>query len=73
MRIESDIPPVTVNGKPVHFKDWVLSLGDGLAPIFALDDDVEPSWVEIPKEVHVTYSGDLIIAIVDEIYGDLPH
>lgn len=51
MRIEADVPPVTVDGKAVHFKDWVLSLGDGLAPTYALDDDIEPSWVEIPKEV----------------------
>lgn len=51
MRIEQDVPPVTVDGQLVHFKDWVLSLSDGLAPTYALDDDVEPSWVEIPKEV----------------------
>ncbi|XP_074351068.1 uncharacterized protein LOC141690263 [Apium graveolens] len=73
MRIESDVPPVTVDGKLVHFKVWVLSIGNGLVPVFTLDDDVDPSWVQIPKEVHVTYSGDPIIAIVDEIYHDLPH
>ncbi|KAL8123979.1 hypothetical protein AgCh_011836 [Apium graveolens] len=52
MHIESDFPPVTADGKPVHINDWVLSLGDGLAPAFALDDDVDPSSVEIPKEVN---------------------
>lgn len=52
MCIESDVPPVIVDEKPVHFKDWVLSLGNGLTSVFALDDDVDLSWVEIPKEVH---------------------
>lgn len=52
MRIEQGVPPVTLEGKEIHFKDWVLSLGDGTTPTYALDDDVEPAWVEIPKEVH---------------------
>ncbi|KAK1360649.1 hypothetical protein POM88_045123 [Heracleum sosnowskyi] len=73
MRIEPNVPPVTIDGKPVSFKDWVLSLGDGLAPTYALDEDIEPSWVEIPKEVRVDYSGDPVKAIVDEIYPDLQH
>lgn len=51
MCIESDVPPVTVSGEIINFKDWVLSIGDVLAPTYALDDDIEPSWVEIPKEV----------------------
>ncbi|KAK1352061.1 ATP-dependent DNA helicase [Heracleum sosnowskyi] len=71
MRIEPNVPPVTIDGQPVSFKDWVLSLGDGLAPTYALDEDIEPSWVEIPKEIRVDYSGDPVKAIVDEIYPDL--
>ncbi|KAK1365478.1 hypothetical protein POM88_041039 [Heracleum sosnowskyi] len=73
MCIEPNVPPVTLDGKAVSFKDWVLSLGDGLAPTYALDEDIEPCWVEIPKEVHVDYSGDPIKAIVDKIYPDLQH
>lgn len=38
MRIEPNVTPVTVDGKSVHFKDWVLSLGDGLAQTYAFDD-----------------------------------
>ncbi|KAK1374380.1 hypothetical protein POM88_030573 [Heracleum sosnowskyi] len=41
---------------------WVLSLGDGLAPTYVLDEDIEPSWVQIPKEVRVDYSGDPVKA-----------
>lgn len=51
MSIEPNVTPVTVNGKLVHFKNWVLSLGDGLTPTYAFDDDIEPSWVKIPKVV----------------------
>lgn len=29
MRIDKNVPPVTIQGKKVLFRDWVLALGDG--------------------------------------------
>lgn len=51
MRIEKNVPPVTIAGRKVPFREWVLALGDGLEPVLAFGDDVEPSWIRIPQEV----------------------
>ncbi|KAK1396108.1 hypothetical protein POM88_005971 [Heracleum sosnowskyi] len=73
MRIESNVPPITIHGQKIPFRDWVLALGDGLQPAIAIGDDTEPSWIALPDEVQVQYSGDPIEAIVHEIYDDLHH
>ncbi|XP_074356463.1 uncharacterized protein LOC141696182 [Apium graveolens] len=73
MRIERNVPKVTIRGKKVQFRDWVLSLGDGLEQTIIIGDDPEPSWITLPEEVLVNYSGDAIEAIVNEIYKDLHH
>ncbi|KAK1389293.1 ATP-dependent DNA helicase [Heracleum sosnowskyi] len=71
MRVEANVPPVTVDGKVMPFKDWMLAIGNGVAQTYALDDDIEPTLIKIPKEMQVTYSGEPIKAIADEIYGGL--
>ncbi|KAK1362581.1 ATP-dependent DNA helicase [Heracleum sosnowskyi] len=72
MRLEEHAPPIILNGKSINFRDWILRLGDGTEPAYALDDDIEPTWIPIPKEMQVEYSGDPVKkAIVDEIYGTL--
>ncbi|XP_074355096.1 uncharacterized protein LOC141693803 [Apium graveolens] len=71
MRIERNVPTVTVRGDEVQFRDWVLALGDGLEETITIGDDLEPSWVSLPEEVCVNYSGDAVKAIVNEIYKDL--
>lgn len=43
MRIEINVPPVTIDGKKVSFRDWVLALRDGSQQTFALGEDLEPS------------------------------
>ncbi|XP_074346723.1 uncharacterized protein LOC141685528 [Apium graveolens] len=48
MRVDIDVPPITVDGVNILFRDWVLS-----------------AWLQ------VTYDGDPMCAIVNEIYGDL--
>ncbi|XP_074356468.1 uncharacterized protein LOC141696187 [Apium graveolens] len=73
MRIERTVPKVTIHGKKVQFRDWVLSLGDGLEQTIIIGDDPEPSWITLPEEVLVNYLGDAIEAIVNEIYKDLLH
>ncbi|XP_074371929.1 uncharacterized protein LOC141712757 isoform X20 [Apium graveolens] len=67
MRIERDVPPITIQGKKLHFRDWVLALGDGLQETIALGDDLDPSWLSL------AYTGDPIEAIVNDIYKDLHH
>ncbi|KAK1402479.1 hypothetical protein POM88_002084 [Heracleum sosnowskyi] len=71
MRVDKDVPPITVDGEVVNFKDWMLRLGNGVQQTYDLGDGTDSSWINIPKEVQVTYSGDPVKAIVDEIYRDL--
>ncbi|KAK1394838.1 hypothetical protein POM88_013894 [Heracleum sosnowskyi] len=73
MRIQRGVPPVTIHGKKVPFRQWVLAIGDGLQESISIGDDPEPSWISLPPEVHIQYSGDPVKAIVDEIYGELQH
>lgn len=51
MRIETNVPTVTVRGAKVQFRDWVLALGDGSEQGIALGDDLEPLWINLPEEV----------------------
>ncbi|KAK1370445.1 hypothetical protein POM88_036537 [Heracleum sosnowskyi] len=37
----------------------------------AFGDDIDPSWIKIPDEVLINYTGDAVEAIVNEIYKDL--
>ncbi|KAK1383768.1 hypothetical protein POM88_021503 [Heracleum sosnowskyi] len=69
--VDKDVPPITVDGEVVNFKDWMLRLGNGVQQTYDLGDGIDSSWINIPKEVQVTYSGDPVKAIVDEIYRDL--
>ncbi|KAK1395187.1 ATP-dependent DNA helicase [Heracleum sosnowskyi] len=71
MRIEINVPPLTIDGRNVAFRDWVLALGDGTEPSFLLGDDPDPSWIRIPDKVRVEHNGDALDAIVNEIYGEL--
>lgn len=43
MRVEKDVPPVTVDGKNIPFRDWVLSIGNGMEKTFDLRDDGDSS------------------------------
>ncbi|KAK1401670.1 ATP-dependent DNA helicase [Heracleum sosnowskyi] len=71
MRVEKNVPPVTVAGIALPFRDWVLSVGDGTEQTFDLRHDGDDSWIHIPKELQVSYDGDLVCAIVNEIYAGL--
>ncbi|KAL8132733.1 hypothetical protein AgCh_008274 [Apium graveolens] len=67
MRVEKHVPPITVDDQVVNFKEWMLKLGNRVHQTYDLgDNNSDSSWINIPKEV--TYSGDPIKAIVDEIY-----
>ncbi|KAK1403887.1 ATP-dependent DNA helicase [Heracleum sosnowskyi] len=71
MRVEKNIPPVSIDSKMIPFKDWILNIGNGQQQTFQLGDVTDSTWIKIPKELQVVYSGDPIKAIVDEIYADL--
>ncbi|KAK1382505.1 hypothetical protein POM88_020240 [Heracleum sosnowskyi] len=71
MRIEKNVPKITVNDRKIEFRDWVLGLGDGTEPTYLFGEDVEPSWIKIPDELNLAYTGDPMNAIVNEVYGDL--
>lgn len=52
MRIEKDVPPVTVDGMTIQFREWVLRVGDGMQQSFDLKHDGDDSWIHIPQEVN---------------------
>ncbi|KAK1360464.1 hypothetical protein POM88_044938 [Heracleum sosnowskyi] len=66
-----DVPPVTIDGRKISFSTWVLSLGNGSERTTPLDNENDPSWVRIPDEVQVKYTGDPVDVMVDEIYAEL--
>ncbi|KAK1394567.1 hypothetical protein POM88_013623 [Heracleum sosnowskyi] len=68
---DKDVPPVTIDGRKISFSAWVLGLGNGSERTTPLDDENDPSWVRIPDEVHVKYTGDPVDVMVDEIYAEL--
>lgn len=55
MRIDRNVPPVTLENKQVAFRDWVLNLGNGTEKSLLLDGDSEPTWIRIPDEVYYEY------------------
>ncbi|KAK1398557.1 hypothetical protein POM88_008420 [Heracleum sosnowskyi] len=67
------VPYHRVNDRKIEFRDWVLGLGDGTEPTYLFGEDVEPSWIKIPDELNLAYTGDPMDAIVNEVYGDLQH
>nr|XP_017217380.1 PREDICTED: uncharacterized protein LOC108194955 [Daucus carota subsp. sativus] len=90
MRVQRNIPPITLDGKVMDFRDWILDIGNGVQQTYDLAGNGDSSWIKIPKEktiiytwqspltytvsllqLQVSYSGDPIKAIVNEIYGGL--
>ncbi|XP_074349707.1 uncharacterized protein LOC141689336 isoform X2 [Apium graveolens] len=71
MRVERDVPPVTLDGEVLSFKEWILNLGNRVQQTYEFGDASDSSWIKIPKELLVTYSGDPVKAIVNEINSDL--
>ncbi|KAL8095120.1 hypothetical protein AgCh_036541 [Apium graveolens] len=91
MRVERDVPPVTLDGEVLSFKEWILNLGNRVQQTYEFGDASDSSWIKIPKEAHryqlscttgeiysmsssqllITYSGDPVKAIVNEINSDL--
>ncbi|KAK1404219.1 hypothetical protein POM88_003824 [Heracleum sosnowskyi] len=65
------VPYNRVAGIALPFRDWVLSVGDGTKKTFDLKHDGDDSWIHIPKELQVSYDGDPVCAIVNEIYDGL--
>lgn len=51
MRLEKNIPPVTVDGTFLSFKDWILRIGNGVQQTYTLGDGDDSTWINIPKEV----------------------
>ncbi|OMO85773.1 DNA helicase PIF1, ATP-dependent [Corchorus olitorius] len=50
------------------FGEWLLDVGDGTLPSLGDSDDCDGDLIEIPSDLLVTYTGDPIEAIVNEIY-----
>ena len=51
MRVERDVSTISVEGKVLNFKDWILNVGNGLQHAYDLDGSGDFSWIKIPEEV----------------------
>jgi hypothetical protein len=54
-----------------NFSKWVLSVGDGTAPIEKRGDECEASWVTIPNDLLIHTEGEKVPALVSEVYPHL--
>lgn len=63
MRVEKDVPPITVAGKNIQFRDWVLNIGDGIEQASDLNHDGQDSWIRIPEQVCRCETTTLIVCL----------
>ncbi|KAL8101722.1 hypothetical protein AgCh_033568 [Apium graveolens] len=50
MRVEKDVPPITVDDQVVNFKEWMLKLGNGVHQTYNLgDNNSDSSWINIQR------------------------
>lgn len=57
--------------KVAKFAKWVVDIGEGNLTTISLEEDDEPTWVEIPDEFIISQSDDNIAEIVTAIYLEL--
>lgn len=72
MRIETNVPPLTIGDRTVAFRDWVLNIGDGKELSTSHIED-EPNWIQIPNEILVHARDNGVETIVREIYLDIQY
>lgn len=51
MRVQRNIPPITLDGKVMDFRDWILDIGNGVQQTYDLAGNGDSSCIKIPKEV----------------------
>lgn len=71
MRIEANVPPVTVGGISIPYMEWIIKVGDGTAESVSMDDSGEANLIEIPKELLLDPGDDGKKTIIDKIYSEL--
>jgi ATP-dependent DNA helicase PIF1 len=49
----------------------MLDIGEGRIKAVAKEDEIEPSWIEIPDELLLKFDGDKIACMVDVVYPDI--
>jgi hypothetical protein len=64
---------LTEKGKKelAEFSRWMLDIGEGKIKAMAKEDEIEPSWIEIPDELLLKSDGDKIPCMVDAVYKDI--
>jgi hypothetical protein len=55
----------------VDFRKWMLAVGEGEIEATAKEDEMEPSWIEIPDEFLLKISNDKIECMFNVVYSDL--
>lgn len=71
MRIESNVPPITLSGQKIPYADWVISVGDGQVPTVATIEGNEPCWIEIPPELLLDPEDDGKKVIINAVYAEI--
>lgn len=51
MRLEANVPPVSLDGITIPFADWVIRIGDGAEHATSLDNVNDPTWIHNPPEL----------------------
>jgi ATP-dependent DNA helicase PIF1 len=54
------------------FSQWMLAVGEGEIDATTKEDEIEPSWINIPEEFLLRSTEDKIACMVDVVYSDLP-
>jgi ATP-dependent DNA helicase PIF1 len=54
-----------------EFSKWMLDIGEGKIKALAKEDEIKPSWIEIPDELLLKSNGDNIACMVDVVYPDI--
>jgi hypothetical protein len=68
MRLANPCLPSKKRAALAEFSKWVLSIRDGTVPVEKMDDEAEPSWINIPPDLMIHDDGDKILALITEMY-----
>lgn len=71
MRLEDNIPHITVGGMLVSYSEWIIKIGDGNMESISMDDSSEPDLIEIPLELRIDPEDDGKKVIIEALYSEL--
>ncbi|CAI0423543.1 unnamed protein product [Linum tenue] len=73
IRINHDDVNSTTIFSVMTFPQWILAIGDGLAPMMNFEGSLEASWIKIPQYLILPANGTSIQPIIDFAFHGLLH